>query len=184
MHCRPTQRSSAFPAKILGSFLQIYNGKLTALTQYNEFNVFPRLIAMKQEVSELVRDFVESDIVPRLGELRNFILDIVLISSTPQVDRFSNLKPVIIELNPIGEFAGTGLFNWLTGTQLITKVAVGEFDPTLLKSRLTLLCDVGAQINQCFWDRSRTSFEFERIFQRMMQTTCEICHLSGPALSK
>lgn len=72
--------------------------------------MFPKLIAMKDATEAQVRSFVEEKVMPRLTTMRDYILDIVLIPDGNDKER---LKPVIIEVNPIGEFAGTGMFDWL-----------------------------------------------------------------------
>jgi hypothetical protein len=81
---------------------------------------------MKQKIEDHVRHFVDGTIIPRLHAMKDFILDIVLIPSS-DASSIAGLKAVIIEVNPIGEFAGTGLFDWLKDKPIILGQKPFEF---------------------------------------------------------
>jgi len=94
----------------------IYQGKMTALSQYNEYVYFPLLQSRKQQVLDLIlKDFHEK-IAPRIP-LKDYVLDFVLCTAKEEDydssgDRYSNVQVFVIEVNPLAEFAGTGLFTW------------------------------------------------------------------------
>jgi hypothetical protein len=88
-----------------------YNNKVTAITQYNEFCYFSRLAREKDAVATHIIEFTNNNLISKLN-LTNFVLDIVLCEPTDPSD--GQWKVKIVELNPFAEFAGTGLFSWLT----------------------------------------------------------------------
>ena len=91
----------------------VYEGKLTALTQYNEFVYFPRLAAHADLVSARIRDAFEGAILPALtaGHQTNYVVDFLLVGAS--VERpYDDLQVRVVELNPFAEFAGGGLFSW------------------------------------------------------------------------
>jgi len=108
----------------------VYNKKLTALTQYNEFCYFPFLKSHTQEiVNKIEKDF---EAMIKAIPLTNYIVDFVLApqndslsSSTAELEQDPNLrnldklKVFIVELNPFAEFAGAGLFDWITDKALL-----------------------------------------------------------------
>jgi len=85
--------------------------KLTAITQYNQFCYFPRVVKNKELLLHIMKDFVENQLV-HLVPLANFVIDIMLVSQTPEQGPYTNLKVYIVEINPFAEFAGEGLFSW------------------------------------------------------------------------
>uniref|UniRef100_A0A6B2LBB7 Cell division cycle protein 123 n=1 Tax=Arcella intermedia TaxID=1963864 RepID=A0A6B2LBB7_9EUKA len=88
----------------------VYAKKLTAITQYNQFCYFPRVVKNKEYLHKVMKQFIEEELVQKVS-LNNFVIDIILISdSTDQP--YSNLKVYIVEINPFAEFAGEGLFSW------------------------------------------------------------------------
>eukprot|EP00484_Ammonia_sp_Unknown_P030999 CAMPEP_0197028776 /NCGR_PEP_ID=MMETSP1384-20130603/8383_1 /TAXON_ID=29189 /ORGANISM="Ammonia sp." /LENGTH=440 /DNA_ID=CAMNT_0042457831 /DNA_START=39 /DNA_END=1361 /DNA_ORIENTATION=+ len=97
----------------------IYNKKMTGLTQYNDLCYFDDLVQFQAEIVAKVQQFV-NDVIARI-QLDSFVLDIVLVdadydgkSEWPPLnkERLQKLKVMIIEINPMAEFAGGGLFEW------------------------------------------------------------------------
>ena len=97
----------------------IYKKKMTGLTQYNDLCYFDDLVKFKQDIINKINKFVNN--VIDLIELESFVLDIVLVdinyngkSEWPPLnkERLNKLKVMIIEINPLAEFAGGGLFEW------------------------------------------------------------------------
>lgn len=102
----------------------VYAGVLTAVTQYNNYVFFPRLVAVRARLEQLVREFVAT-LGPSLT-LANYVLDLVLVSpcfhspfDTSGEEHLARcdfahdpLEVRVIELNPLAEFAGTGLFSF------------------------------------------------------------------------
>jgi len=103
----------------------VYDKKLTALTQYNDFCYFPRIKHYKEEILQKVRDFTDelSSKIP----LQHYICDFIMISDTPEQGPFTNLRVWIVEINPLAEFAGGGLFTWTEDMDVITGEKPFEF---------------------------------------------------------
>jgi len=95
----------------------VYGQKLTAITQYNQFCYFPRVVKYKSHILQVMKDFVEGVLIPKIP-LKNFVIDIMLVSQTPEEGPFSNLQVYIVEINPFAEFAGEGLFSWTDPKQV------------------------------------------------------------------
>ena len=81
----------------------VYQGSLTALTQYNRTCYFPDQLETKAEVEEKVRTFMEGFIVAMRSLLESFVVDIV-VDAAGQV--------WVVEVNPFGELADSCLFSW------------------------------------------------------------------------
>ena len=81
----------------------VYQGSLTALTQYNRTCYFPDQLETKAEVEEKVRTFMEGFIVAMRSLLESFVVDIV-VDTAGQV--------WVVEVNPFGELADSCLFSW------------------------------------------------------------------------
>ena len=81
----------------------VYQGSLTALTQYNRTCYFPDQLETKAEVEEKVRTFMKGFIVAMRSLLESFVVDIV-VDTTGQV--------WVVEVNPFGELADSCLFSW------------------------------------------------------------------------
>ena len=100
----------------------VYRGKLTAITQYNEYCYFPSLSARADELLQLMKSFVES-IVPDLPpSLQSSVFDLVCL-----VDEHSSWTVKVVELNPLAEFASSGLFTWETDWKIIQGQVPFEF---------------------------------------------------------
>jgi len=104
----------------------VYSKSLTAITQYNQFCYFPRVIKFKEQLLTIMKSFIEKELVPTVP-LDNFIIDIILVSETPDQGVYSNLKVYIVEINPFAEFAGEGLFSWTYESQILKGKAPFEF---------------------------------------------------------
>ena len=81
----------------------VYQGSLTALTQYNRTCYFPDQVETKAEVEEKVHTFMEGFIVAMRSLLESFVVDLV-VDTTSQV--------WVVEVNPFGELADSCLFSW------------------------------------------------------------------------
>merc|ERR1711971_170324 len=97
----------------------VYKGKLTALTQYNDLCYFADLFNFEASIVKKIQAFVD-EILQRI-EMDSLVLDLVLVDANYDVekewpsmseDRLSKLKVMVIEINPLAEFAGGGLFEW------------------------------------------------------------------------
>ena len=84
----------------------VYNRKVTAITQYNEYCYFPLLAEQKSAVQDIILQFVDNELLQRVS-LNNLVIDVILVK-----DGHGNLMVKVIEINPFAEFAGTGLFSW------------------------------------------------------------------------
>eukprot|EP01100_Stratorugosa_tubuloviscum_P012381 TRINITY_DN5858_c3_g1_i1.p1 TRINITY_DN5858_c3_g1~~TRINITY_DN5858_c3_g1_i1.p1 ORF type:complete len:396 (+),score=173.83 TRINITY_DN5858_c3_g1_i1:50-1189(+) len=109
----------------------VYGRKLTALTQYNEFVYFPSIVLNKLNIQNLIINCFEQQILP-LVKLDNCTIDFVLIpidkrAATSEQLELINLKLYVVELNPFAEFAGSGLFSWITEMDLLMGKRQFEF---------------------------------------------------------
>jgi len=104
----------------------VYGKVLTAITQYNQFCYFPRVIKHKEMLLQVMKSFIENELVPKVP-LNNFVIDIMLVSQTPEQGSYSNLKVYIVEINPFAEFAGEGLFSWTYESHILKGKAPFEF---------------------------------------------------------
>eukprot|EP00300_Choanocystis_sp_HF-7_P003774 c12877_g1_i1.p1 GENE.c12877_g1_i1~~c12877_g1_i1.p1 ORF type:complete len:384 (+),score=74.82 c12877_g1_i1:163-1152(+) len=132
----------------------IHQRKLTGLTQYNEFCYFPILQTIQQQLLGLLVAEFES-VLPKIP-LDSFVVDFVLATASEQsagaaLDMDKRLQlPLedyhvrLIELNPLAEFAGTGLFDWLRDKPVLLGQKPFEFrfhaslpSPTLVLANMT-----------------------------------------------
>lgn len=117
----------------------IWNRKLTSITQYNEMCFFPCVLKHKSEIEKILRDQLENRIIPNIPHrLSNFALDIVLCPNDEESQlhfinqpltekRFLNNTLFVIEVNPLAEFTGFGLFNWDLDHEIIKGKKEFEF---------------------------------------------------------
>ena len=82
----------------------VYNGVLTALTQYNNLAYFPEHKEGKAEVEEKVKSFVKVFIKAMEPVLDSFVMDLVVDDGG---------KVWVVEINPFGEAAAGCLYAWL-----------------------------------------------------------------------
>jgi hypothetical protein len=99
----------------------VWSGKLTALTQYNQFVVSERLKKNAAAAEAACRWCFENVIAKRI-ELSRFAIDFVVIE---QAD--GSFKAFVVELNPLAEFTGFGLFDWLCDQLVLQGRAPFEF---------------------------------------------------------
>ncbi len=90
--------------------------KLTAMTQYNPFLLFPHLVAQREDISQLVQEFFYEKFVHKLS-MDRYILDVLLtlkrgVNITDKIPVKDKYDVKIIEINPFAEFAGTIMFTW------------------------------------------------------------------------
>jgi hypothetical protein len=96
----------------------VFERRLTAISQYNEFLFFPHLVAHQDAVRAKASQFV-ADVMPLLP-LDSCVLDLALVrdgdgeddlfmtrAEAASIDTF---RVVIVELNPFAEFMGGGCF--------------------------------------------------------------------------
>ena len=85
----------------------VYQGKLTAITQYNEMCYFPELVQHQEDIGRFMIETVQRDVLPAIQSLDSLVIDIILSRSDS-----GEWLLKIVEINPFAEFAGTGLFSW------------------------------------------------------------------------
>jgi hypothetical protein len=87
----------------------IFKRQFTALTQYNEYIVDKYLLKNKDFILKSIKDFFQNENL--LGKIpyENCVLDLILIDN----------QVYICEINPLAEFAGTGLFSWLNDRKIL-----------------------------------------------------------------
>lgn len=97
----------------------VYKKKFTALTQYNDFCFFPELVAIKDDLLNCIKKQANVLIDKVAEQLASFVIDFVLYHdddtsffTVTGLKRYQNLNVSVIEINPLAEFAGTGLFSW------------------------------------------------------------------------
>ena len=93
----------------------VYNGVLTALTQYNNLAFFPEQQESKNEVEQKVKNLMDLFISAMAGVLNSFVVDIVLDDDG---------KVWVVEVNPFGELAGSCLFGWSKDRYALLKIRV------------------------------------------------------------
>jgi hypothetical protein len=108
----------------------VYNGAFTSLTQYNEFCYFPRLVSMREAIAAKIQ--AEFKTMMQMIPLQSYVVDFVLAPQFETLDRnaMSNvdtLKLFVVELNPLAEFAGTGLFSWEKDKAVLLGASPFEF---------------------------------------------------------
>ena len=92
----------------------VFKRKFTALTQYNEY-VFDRTLLEKKDlVLKSIKDFFHNENLLERIPYENYILDLILIENATD-----SYQVFICEINPLAEFAGTGLFSWLNDRQIL-----------------------------------------------------------------
>ena len=92
----------------------IYQRQFTALTQYNEYVLDKILIQNKDVVLKCIKDFFHNEHLLEQLPYANCVLDLILIENPT-----NNYQVYICEINPLAEFAGTGLFSWLNDRNIL-----------------------------------------------------------------
>ena len=84
--------------------------KLNAVTQYFCDQKFPELIEKKQEISKIITQFYEGEVVKRLEKMGMFhvVVDFGLVFGPNE--KIEGI--IILELNSFGVRTGSGLFDW------------------------------------------------------------------------
>jgi hypothetical protein len=107
----------------------VYNRRITAITQYNPYLFFPLLVKHKQALVARVEEMV-TQTLPQIA-LDHCVLDLALVRAQADDERdfflgqseeeldVGAFRVMIVELNPFAEFAGEGLFNWVTDKPLL-----------------------------------------------------------------
>lgn len=109
----------------------VYNRRITAITQYNPYLFFPLLVKHKEAVVARVEEMV-TQTLPQIA-LDHCVLDLALVRAQADDERdfflgqqqseeeldVGAFRVMIVELNPFAEFAGEGLFNWVTDKPLL-----------------------------------------------------------------
>jgi D123 len=94
------------------SYCLVLPYRLTAITQYNPLCFFPELLKHKTQVHSLMDAFVRKHILPSLsGALRSCVVDLLLTNPAAH-ESYEALSVYVVEINPLAEYAGTGLFTW------------------------------------------------------------------------
>jgi hypothetical protein len=87
----------------------IFKRKLTALTQYNEYIVDKYLLKNKDYILKSIENFFQKENLLERISYENCVLDLIFIEN----------QIYICEINPLAEFAGTGLFSWLNDRDIL-----------------------------------------------------------------
>jgi len=123
----------------------IYNRKLTSLTQYNHTCYFPTLKKDKEAICDLI--CAQFELIREKIPNEHYVIDFVLTGETSE-----EYKMYIIEINPFGEFAGSGLFSWTEDKQVLTGRAAFEF--RIIEKEITKLDDLGRE-----WQKFLSKYE-------------------------
>lgn len=115
----------------------MHEKQLTAITQYNEFIYFPYMVSQKAAIEAKIRAFVENEIVSLFSTMKNYVLDLALAYPRGEGDDY---KVYIVEVNPLAEFAGTGLFSWIEDWQIILGEKPFEFRTHLVRHAILFGC--------------------------------------------
>jgi hypothetical protein len=100
----------------------IFKRQLTAITQYNEYIVDKTLIKNKDLILKSIQDFFRTEHLLEQIPYENCVLDLILIEN-----ELNNYQVYICEINPLAEFAGTGLFSWLNDRHILLGEQEFEF---------------------------------------------------------
>ncbi|UJR10651.1 hypothetical protein I4U23_014846 [Adineta vaga] len=92
----------------------IHKRKFTALTQYNEYIVDRVLIEQKTLILETIDNFFRIENLLERIPYENCVLDLILVENSS-----NKYQVYICEVNPLAEFAGTGLFSWLNDRSIL-----------------------------------------------------------------
>lgn len=103
----------------------VHARQLTAITQYNNYCFFAQLVAHKDALRAQVEAFVAS-VVPTIP-LEHCVLDLAFVRDNDVEDDLfldssvdvGAFRVMIVEVNPLAEFAGSGLFSWVTDMELL-----------------------------------------------------------------
>jgi hypothetical protein len=93
----------------------VYKRQLTALTQYNEYIFDKYLLKEKNVILQCINDFFRNEHLLEQISYENCVLDLILVESNNN----HNYQVYICEINPLAEFAGTGLFSWLNDRAIL-----------------------------------------------------------------
>ena len=98
----------------------VFEGKFTALTQYNQLCYFPSAVAEKAATAAAVDVFM-AELIPRVtaASLESFVVDLVVLDD-------GSVK--VIEINPFAEYAGSGLFAWESSADLAVLTGAAPFE--------------------------------------------------------
>jgi len=91
----------------------VYKRKFTGLTQYNHLVYFPKMVKSKDTISRLLHKFMEKEMSE--FPMENSVLDFAMKYPENEEDKsgeYEGYKIYVIEINPLAEFAGTGMFTW------------------------------------------------------------------------
>lgn len=118
----------------------VWEGKLTALTQYNNFVVSKKLLSMKHQVEAACIKCFNELIGPKLeGRLKRYSIDFVVTT---------DLRVYVVEINPLAEFTGMGLFSWGKDRDIITGKQAFEYRvATEVDSIVDISSDYRAMLN-------------------------------------
>lgn len=98
----------------------VYNGKLTALSQYNYMIYSERLVAKKEAIAKQILDFFNRSVQPKLtsaGFPGEFIIDFAVCNAEADEDSW---KLWVIELNPFLSSTDGAMFSWEHERHLLT----------------------------------------------------------------
>lgn len=94
----------------------VWEGKLTCMTQYNHLVYSVALVRNRALVQASVEQLFER--IRARVDLRNYAIDIVVIGAGERP--FEELRAWVVEINPLAEFTGFGLFDFAVDRDIIT----------------------------------------------------------------
>ncbi|KAJ6254512.1 cell division cycle protein [Anaeramoeba flamelloides] len=84
----------------------VYDGHLTAISQYNHFCYFPRLLEMKEKLQNLMVTFWKENLRDKLHKkFPEYVVDFCIVGENYD-------KVMVIELNPFKYTTDSALFSW------------------------------------------------------------------------
>ncbi|OWF45332.1 cell division cycle protein 123-like [Mizuhopecten yessoensis] len=99
----------------------VYQGQLTALSQYNYMVYSERLVAKKDSIANRIQDFFKISVQPKLPSA-NFPQDFIIDFAVCDVEAEDNLwKLWVIELNPFLSSTDGAMFSWEHERHLLTE---------------------------------------------------------------
>jgi hypothetical protein len=92
----------------------VYQRHLTALTQYNEYVLDRYVVNNRDRILNSIETFFHDEHVLDKLPNENCVLDLILVENDERTHRV-----YICEVNPLAEFAGTGLFSWMNDREIL-----------------------------------------------------------------
>ena len=106
----------------------VYDCRLTALSQYNNFVLSPGINRFHEAMLTSAREFVEGEVIPRMSARPNpgmdsYVLDLAL----DPLPGGAGFKVYVVEVNPMAELAGAACFKWSQDKAVLLGLDAFEF---------------------------------------------------------